>query len=144
MDIHINIKESLDSLFHIHMFILCIKNQLFPAQETRIDRAVLPDEIYDRDMLVEGIETDDADGCLSCVSRTTSFPSASSVSIPSTSISLSYISSGRTLISMSVWVYIHMSLGGCWALLPHLLHICRCHGYFHPNSYGCIPTPTSI
>ncbi|KAJ5229041.1 hypothetical protein N7489_009749 [Penicillium chrysogenum] len=35
---------------------------LFPAQETRIDRAVLPDEIYDRDMLVEGIETDDADG----------------------------------------------------------------------------------
>lgn len=31
MDIHINIKESLDSLFHIHMFILCIKNHILPV-----------------------------------------------------------------------------------------------------------------
>ncbi|CAG8334741.1 unnamed protein product [Penicillium nalgiovense] len=35
---------------------------LFPAQETQIDRAVLPDEIYDRGMVIEGMEADDPDG----------------------------------------------------------------------------------
>jgi hypothetical protein len=35
---------------------------LFPAQETRIDRAVLPDEIYNRGMVVEGMEAYDPDG----------------------------------------------------------------------------------
>ncbi|EKV10009.1 NCS1 allantoate transporter [Penicillium digitatum Pd1] len=34
---------------------------LFPVQETRIDRAVLPDEIYDRGTVVEGMEADDLD-----------------------------------------------------------------------------------
>lgn len=34
---------------------------LLPAQETRIDRAVLPDEIYDRGTVVEGMEADDPD-----------------------------------------------------------------------------------
>ncbi|CAI7649615.1 unnamed protein product [Penicillium glandicola] len=34
---------------------------LFPAFETKIDRAVLPDEIYNRGMVVEGLEADDSD-----------------------------------------------------------------------------------
>ncbi|CRL29211.1 Permease, cytosine/purines, uracil, thiamine, allantoin [Penicillium camemberti] len=34
---------------------------LFPVQETQIDRAVLPDEIYERGTVVEGMEADDLD-----------------------------------------------------------------------------------
>lgn len=34
---------------------------LFPARETQIDRAVLPDEIYDRGTVFEGMEADDPD-----------------------------------------------------------------------------------
>ncbi|KAJ5824785.1 Permease cytosine/purines uracil thiamine allantoin [Penicillium robsamsonii] len=33
----------------------------FPAEETHVDRAVLPDEIYDRGTVVDGLESDDPD-----------------------------------------------------------------------------------
>ncbi|KAJ5365568.1 Permease cytosine/purines uracil thiamine allantoin [Penicillium concentricum] len=33
----------------------------FPAKETQVDRAVLPDEIYDRGTVVDGLESDDPD-----------------------------------------------------------------------------------
>ncbi|KAJ5171026.1 Permease cytosine/purines uracil thiamine allantoin [Penicillium coprophilum] len=34
---------------------------LFPAKETQVDRAILPDEIYDRGTVLDGLESDDPD-----------------------------------------------------------------------------------